>query len=716
VSAVARRHQSDGDKKFHCSVCKKAFRLEMAAKLHLQQAHGGQGSVETGAGSGGAAAAAASPASSFAAAATPVAAPVASRFATLNPMSPTASLDNEDGDYRRTIRRPRATPQPLNKPVLDIPDAAMEEMLVVWDTQGAKRLGDTFVPSTAVKKVHAARPVEDNPLVPTYQSVAQGAVAGAANPFAAVAEKLGVSVPDDGPGDAVPAPAAAATTAVPSPAAAAPVAAAVAAAAAASTTPAAAPEKILTEAAAETPAAAAAAADTTAATAANPTGAGTAKTKFALAPGSYVSPFEPAAVQNPFMTHPRPPTVPQVQQQAPQLQAQEDENGEPISPQDEPANAESMMAASNGVANADSETPVSPFAAAMQATSPFAAALGAEAPNSPFGVPAAATTTGSDVASEATSPFAAAMAAAGVSAASPFGAAVAATTAASPFAVAGSAASPFGAPAAATAAAPAASAAPSPFGAASTAAPAAAVGAPSPFTSGANGAAATVAPATGSPLMPGPVDVTALFGSPIATAESAQPVAVVTCKACGKEFKTETAMIAHAATKHGLTIAPSAQAPKKSDRRPPGQLPDLPPYIPTPVDLGATAPYGASRGRGNAQSLWSEVELHPHARLVSTATMIGTVSAVERGFVFEAPVLQFTLRIAASASTDEEELVVRCFGQPLIDATAAEVSSGASVMVAGVLRLNPSHDAASNRYVANPVIHVSQPTGFVQKL
>ncbi|CBH15912.1 KREPA2 [Trypanosoma equiperdum] len=145
------RFQSTTDKKFHCSVCKKPFRLEMAAKLHLQQAHGGDGSVEAGPGPG-------VEASSVNVVSTPVPSPI-------SPVERTF-VDEEE----RRPRRMRPTPKPLHQPDRDIPAAAMEEMLGVWDKIGLNRLEGNFVHSTMVMKVFAAPP--DVSEIPLYEHVA----------------------------------------------------------------------------------------------------------------------------------------------------------------------------------------------------------------------------------------------------------------------------------------------------------------------------------------------------------------------------------------------------------------------------------------------------------------------------------------------------------------------------------------------------------------
>jgi len=140
---VARRFQSAdaSDKKYHCSVCKKPFRLERAAQVHIAQAHAGSGTVEAGAGPGFVGEAPRTPPPSNAPPSAPTARPVA-------PQQDFHGEDEEDRKYRN-----RVAPKPLHQPTVDVPAKAMEEMLAVWDKIGVSRL-EGFVHSSMVMKVY----------------------------------------------------------------------------------------------------------------------------------------------------------------------------------------------------------------------------------------------------------------------------------------------------------------------------------------------------------------------------------------------------------------------------------------------------------------------------------------------------------------------------------------------------------------------------------
>ena len=386
----------------------------------------------------------------------------------------------------------------------------------------------------------------------------------------------------------------------------------------------------------------------------------------------------------------------------------------------------------------------SPFAAAGQAPSPFAAA--GQAP-SPFAA-----------AGQAPSPFAAAgqapspFAAAG-QAPSPF---AAAGQAPSPFAAAGQAPSPFAAAGQAPSPFAAAGQAPSPFAAAGQApSPFAAAGqAPSPFAA-AGQASSPFAAAGQAPLsfvsasqfsqMAGALPKGAFAGvsapplQSFAGAGSMQFGAAYTggagsfeemkkqgkeilpgddkqftCSHCGKGFKSEMGLSTHCSSKHGVTITLSSRKDSKS-KRAEQQLPDLPPYVPSPVDLSATSPFGSHKQRGSAVP-WESVALAPHGRSISNITVVGDVVDVQTGYVWETPVVQLSVHVKESESTSEETLVVRCFGAGLTGRLKEAALLNSVVVVNGTVRLNPFYEPSTNRYYCNPVVHVSEPLGAIQVL
>ncbi|CCW70110.1 unnamed protein product [Phytomonas sp. Hart1] len=140
---IQMRYQSTpADKRFHCSVCKKSFRLEKAAELHLQQAHNNDGSIEVGAGPG-----------------CELNAPP-SRTNSL-PSGPTVisqpSEGSTQGEHPRS-RRSRPIPKPLNTPDKEVPSDVTKDILDVWDNVGLQRLAGKFIHSSMIIKVSATTP------------------------------------------------------------------------------------------------------------------------------------------------------------------------------------------------------------------------------------------------------------------------------------------------------------------------------------------------------------------------------------------------------------------------------------------------------------------------------------------------------------------------------------------------------------------------------
>ncbi|CBZ26557.1 RNA editing comple protein MP63 [Leishmania mexicana MHOM/GT/2001/U1103] len=141
---AVRNQSAIPDRRFHCSVCKKSFRLEMAAKLHVQQVHSGEGTVEAGAGPG---------QGEDQAPQTPVGV-----FRNAPPQAPTVVTPIVPHTHERAARREKPAPKPLHQAEREVPGLVMEKMLSVWDDTGVKRMGNQFVHSSMVMRVFAARP------------------------------------------------------------------------------------------------------------------------------------------------------------------------------------------------------------------------------------------------------------------------------------------------------------------------------------------------------------------------------------------------------------------------------------------------------------------------------------------------------------------------------------------------------------------------------
>ena len=670
------------DKKFHCSVCNKAFRLEAAGKLHLKQAHGGDGEINQGPGPG-----------------------YSPPEKSSRPIDSTVE-HGADAFFRPSKKR-SVMPRPLNKSVMDCPADAMQALLEQWDNIGEKRLGPKFIKSSRAKKVMA---VELDAEAPTYETKSQ--------------------IPTENPFEL----------------------------------------SSVTEAAKSATSSQAKGTKSDSAIQPNAPFKSCREVGFELA-DHWISPFSPCAALNPCL--PPQKKVPRAQPEEPKESLSAQSSAPEVYPNEKEVKETKVKEHADGIdekicieeSNAkDTLFKDSPFAAAVApsaisdnfvaAPSPFGAqpkgssadAAVMESPTSQGAAVASAIPTqlastlvssiGS--ASPTASPFAAAS-----PTASPF---AAASPAASPFAAASPAASPFAgaftSPFSTTHPTPtsngqearpvieATAFAASPFAMPPSAGAAPGVTVPSPFATPTQAVAAspfTASVGTGSPFTSTPNAVPSPFGTastfcgaavtspfglseyPTQSAEAPPPeVPTYPCKVCGKVFTSEHGMITHNKDKHGINV--EAKEPRRGQQLP--KLVDLPPYVPAPVDMATAAPYGSERPL-QAQAVWSEVELFPHALCVSNIDVIGVVEAIEESTFHGVTVTLLTVHVSAGADNESEDIVVRCFGNDLQSYITENVQQGSTVSVSGALRLNPTHNAALNRYYFVPAVHVAAPTGIL---
>lgn len=630
--------------------------------------------------------------------------------------------------YRREIqRRERRASDPLHRPENYVPDEIIAELLTVWDKFGQQRLGTAFRSSTSVEAAQVTKDSLDED-VPTYVSMHAPSSAAAAaggeeqNPFAALVD--GKSIPSTA--EVAAAPLEELTKAADEAALAAAAATEKVGAATESASSASSPDAAATAAATpSTPSVDEAAKPEVKSAVKRQYPADFADFHVARSPAaahlasspSSSSPFLCPAVENPFITFPNLPVRPAILNPVAAAR-QREQGGGALSQAAKSAAAEAaagdsgdmMMDGSGGMGSGgagggdgDDDAPISgktggvtaldatpsAFAAVMQATSPFSVTESGAPLDAAFGTISDAGTVVGMQQPEQQSAFAAA-----AMAASPFAVQPGSSPFAAPFAAADLAAT--SSPAAASVSSSSSSSGPFP-------------------TSG------------GGPFEP-TVDLSALFGGPGADPFSVAPQteAVFTCKVCGKNtFRSEHSMIAHCQSKHGITPELSEDGKKReaaaASKKGPRVLPDLPPYIPSPVDLMATAPYSTTRGANGAASsastvAWSDVELAPHARIFSSMTLMGQLTSCSVGYIGSVSCLQLTVFVAKTESADEEEICVRCFGAQLVEQGAAALEVGCSVLVEGQLRMNPSFNQAANKYFANPVVVVASPGGLVQRL
>ncbi|KAK7202334.1 RNA editing comple protein MP63 [Novymonas esmeraldas] len=576
------------ERRFHCSVCKKSFRLEMAAKLHIQQVHSGDATVESGSGPG---------QSEEQAPQTP-----AGVFRNAPPQAPTVVSPIASEMHERSTRREKPAPKPLHQADREVPGPVMEKLLAVWDDQGVKRMGGEFVHSSMVMRVFAARP-SDSSESPYGPMNPEGA-----NPFA------GVQTPLD-------APAAAAATE----------------------------------------------------TARNIYGFNLSDDAYAMASDESFGPLRPARCVNPFLRK----STRDASKSAPKVDLAEEQTA-PVTPFGQlPIFGQAPPAAPAAVSAppAATTTPVAEPVAETGSvvSSPFAAG----AKDSPF-----AGVAESPFAGQGYSPFAAAAEAksapAEVAAAAVAAAATPAGAPASPLAAtAGSAPSPF-------------ASAPSPFAASPFA---------TAFSSSSDPDAAAAAAAQGvSGVSFGS------FEAPLASAQAeAAPAPAHVCTECEKSFSTYDGLRMHSKAKHNKEL-PKSDAPLPKKRC----VPDLPAFIPSPVDLTMTSPFGSSEGR----SAWTDVQLTPHAQSVSNITVAGCVVDVEA--TTEGAALLSVL-VAGATELESEVVSLHC-SRDALASMDRPILRGEFIFACGSLRILPFTDEKLNVMYSSAVVYVNLPTGVVARL
>lgn len=114
-------------------------------------------------------------------------------------------------------------------------------------------------------------------------------------------------------------------------------------------------------------------------------------------------------------------------------------------------------------------------------------------------------------------------------------------------------------------------------------------------------------------------------------------------------------------------------------------------------------------------------DLAVHWRLVNHCVLLGTVSELQDGYVFEDRVLQFVVATdfenPCPGDPDKDFHTVRLSGtEQAITHWKETLRAGDRVMVSGRLRLVPQFDTATNKYYHHPVVMVPEGSGSVSKM
>ncbi|KEG13155.1 putative RNA editing complex protein MP63 [Trypanosoma grayi] len=175
------------------------------------------------------------------------------------------------------------------------------------------------------------------------------------------------------------------------------------------------------------------------------------------------------------------------------------------------------------------------------------------------------------------------------------------------------------------------------------------------------------------------------------------------CPSCGKKFATFDGAAMHSKAKHGVVL----ELEKKEKGKQQGRgIPDLPAYIPSPVDLSSTSPFGTKNPVGAS---WAETELIPHAQCMSNITILGRVLDVTQTMD---SISHVTVFVQGERNGEEETVTLHCSGE-INRRFKDTLKRNTTVFVSGTLRLHPVYEASNNKYYMSPVVHVALPTGML---
>jgi hypothetical protein len=204
------------------------------------------------------------------------------------------------------------------------------------------------------------------------------------------------------------------------------------------------------------------------------------------------------------------------------------------------------------------------------------------------------------------------------------------------------------------------------------------------------------------------------------------------CTICQKTFRLEAALQHHYQAKHNMEM-PSA-SPTGAATSPAGQ-PSAATTASVPEAESAAQPSSSTQyihaQDGSlpqatqyhldvAPNAPEEGEIACHWRCVNHFLLMGTVQDVQEGYVFEDPVVQFTLVTEFAGPSpgepDKDFHTVRVFGSEFAKSTKAVLEEGQRVMVSGRLRLVPQFEAATNKYYHYPIMAVHSGSGTVVRV
>jgi hypothetical protein len=205
------------------------------------------------------------------------------------------------------------------------------------------------------------------------------------------------------------------------------------------------------------------------------------------------------------------------------------------------------------------------------------------------------------------------------------------------------------------------------------------------------------------------------------------------CTVCQKTFRLEAALQHHYQAKHGMEMPQSNPSASPATPKPLSTAfgVNLASVLEGSVDAVSPTQYvhvGESSQPSMPQyhldvapNAPEEGDLAAHWRLVNHCVMVGTVSEVQEGFVFEDRVLQCLVATdfdnPSPGDPDKDFHTVRVYGSSeTLKSIKLIMTPNARVMISGRLRLVPQFDSITNKYYHHPVVMVPEGSGSVHSV
>lgn len=211
------------------------------------------------------------------------------------------------------------------------------------------------------------------------------------------------------------------------------------------------------------------------------------------------------------------------------------------------------------------------------------------------------------------------------------------------------------------------------------------------------------------------------------------------CTVCQKTFRLEAALQHHYQAKHGMEMPQPQQSSPSAQVGGVGGLKQATgafgvnlasvlegaadaPSITQYVHVGdPTQPSMPQYHLDVAPNAPEEGDLAAHWRLVNHCVLVGEVSEIQEGYVFEERVLQCLVATdfdnPSPGDPDKDFHTVRIYGSAeTLQAMKSIVTPNSRVFVSGRLRLVPQFDTITNKYYHHPVVIVPEGGGSVHSM